>query len=210
MSGGVIAVGTAAGGSEERSRILAALVDDLDALTDRAVEAMQAEIPAYAAQDERFFADVRDQVVRHYRTKLAAFLDERTVTLDDIAFVRGAAMRRARAGLALEDYINAFRVGQQVFWEAVVEVAGDTAAGHEAALSLAAPLMRYCDFASTHAAHAYVEFQQHARGRRRPRAPRPARAPARRRAAHARGPLLAVGAALRVRPATRGCWSPPR
>ena len=30
-----------------------------------------------------------------------------------------------------------------------------------AALTLAGPLMRYCDFASTHAAHAYVEYQQY-------------------------------------------------
>ena len=162
MSGGVIEVGTAAGGiREERLRILAALAGDLDALTDRAVEAMKDEIPAYAGRDERYYADVRDQVFRHYRAKLDAFLAERPITLDDIAFVRGAATRRARAGFALEDYINAFRVGQQVFWQAVVEVAGDTRAGHEAALSLAAPLMRYCDFASTHAARAYVEYQQH-------------------------------------------------
>ena len=89
-------------------------------------------------------------------------LEDRTVTLDDIAFVRRAAMRRARAGLALADYINAFRVGQQVFWESVLSRAGHSPAGHEAALALAAPLMRYCDFASTHAANAYMEFQQYA------------------------------------------------
>src|SRR6185312_5630978 len=72
-----------------------------------------------------------------------------------------SAARRARAGFALEDYINAFRVGQQVFWNAVVDAAGDSREGHEAAFALATPLMRYTDFASTHAAHAYVEYQQH-------------------------------------------------
>jgi sugar diacid utilization regulator len=88
-------------------------------------------------------------------------LEERMVTLRDIAFVRAAATRRARAGFALEDYLNAFRVGQQAFWEAVVECAGQTPLGQAAALTLAGPLMRYCDFASTHAAHAYVEYQQY-------------------------------------------------
>ena len=83
------------------------------------------------------------------------------VTLRDIAFVRAAATRRARAGFALEDYLNAFRVGQQAFWEAVVACAGEAPLGHAAALTLAGPLMRYCDFASTHAAHAYVEYQQY-------------------------------------------------
>jgi PucR C-terminal helix-turn-helix domain/GGDEF-like domain len=146
----------------ERGRILATLLDQVEDLADRAVAAMRAEIPAYAAQDAGFRADVRDQVLQHYRAKLAALLEERTVTLDDITFTRRAAMRRARAGLALADYINAFRVGQQVFWEAVVACAGDSLGGHEAALSLATPLMRYCDIASTHAANTYMEFQQYA------------------------------------------------
>ena len=146
----------------ERSRILSELLDRVDELVDRAVSAMIEEIPAYAAQDAAFHADVREQVARHYRTKLGVLLEERTVTLDDIAFTRQASMRRAQAGFALADYINAFRVGQQVFWEAIIEHAGGTYAGHEAALSLASALMRYIDFASTHAANTYVEFQQYA------------------------------------------------
>ncbi|MEV6153392.1 helix-turn-helix domain-containing protein [Nonomuraea sp. NPDC052129] len=146
----------------QRTRILSELLDHLADLADTAVQTMRAEIPAYAAQDENFLADVRDQVVRHYRSKLAVMLEDRTATVDDIAFARRAAMRRARAGLALADYINAFRIGQRVFWGSVLERAGHSAAGHEAALSLAAPIMRYCDFASTHAANAYMEFQHYA------------------------------------------------
>ncbi|MEV0314282.1 PucR family transcriptional regulator [Nonomuraea fuscirosea] len=146
----------------ERTRILSELLSDLPALAVVALATMLEEIPAYAAQDAVFRTDVRDQVVKHYRAKLGVLLEERTVTFEDISFTRRAAMRRARAGVALADYINAFRVGQQVFWEAVVERAGHTYAGREAALSLAAPLMRYCDFASTHAANAYMEFQQYA------------------------------------------------
>ncbi|MEV0620472.1 helix-turn-helix domain-containing protein [Nonomuraea sp. NPDC050404] len=145
----------------ERTRILSELLRDLQELADVAVTTMREEIPAYEAQGPAFHADVRDQVVKHYRAKLGVLLEDRTVTLEDITFTRRAAMRRARAGVALADYINAFRVGQQVFWEAVVERAGHRFAGCEAALSLAAPLMRYCDFASTHAANAYMEFQQY-------------------------------------------------
>jgi hypothetical protein len=146
----------------ERGRILSSLLSDLTALVDAAIEAMRVEIPAYAAQGEGFFADVREQVAAHYRTKLTAFLEEREVTLDEVTFIRGAAMRRARAGLALEHYINAFRVGEKVLWDAIVARAGEHPLGHEAALTLAAPLMRYVDFVTTHAAHAYVEFQQFA------------------------------------------------
>ncbi|GAA3818303.1 hypothetical protein GCM10022226_43560 [Sphaerisporangium flaviroseum] len=146
----------------ERVRILSELLNDLDALADTAAGTMRAEIPAYAAQDEVFHADVRDQVAKHYRSKLAVLFEDRTVTLNDFAFTRRAAMRRARAGVALADYINAFHVGRQVLWESVVKRAGGSSAGHEAALSLAGPLMHCCDFASTHAANAYMEFQQYA------------------------------------------------
>jgi sugar diacid utilization regulator len=145
-----------------RIRILGELLDQVDELASSAVAAMRDEIPSYTAKDdERFFDDVLDQVTRHYTTKLSAFLEGRTVTVDDISFVRGAATRRARSGFALEDYLNAFRVGQQVLWDATVACAGDRPVGREAALRLAGPQMRYVDFASTHAAHAYVEFAQH-------------------------------------------------
>lgn len=146
----------------QRARILSELLSDVDSLAATAVATMRAEIPAYAAQSEAFLADVRDQVVRQYRGKLAVLLEERTVRPEDIGYVRQSAMRRARAGVALADYINAFRVGQQVFWDSVLARAGRTQAGREAALTLAAPVMRYCDVASTHAAHAYQEFQQYA------------------------------------------------
>jgi len=145
----------------ERARILTELLADMDDLVAGAVHAICTEIAAYAAQDERFVADVAEQVEAHYRTKLTAFREERTVTLDEVSFIRAAAMRRARAGLALEDYMNAFRVGEKALWEAVVATAGDTPLGHEAALTLVAPLMRYVDFVTTQAAHAYVEFQQY-------------------------------------------------
>ena len=98
----------------------------------------------------------------------------------------------------LEDYINAFRVGQQVFWEAVLDSAGDAPAGHEAALSLATPLMRYCDFACTHAGHARTSSSSSTRS------PTPTASgatcwstcwPA---SCRPRGPLLAAAQALRA------------
>ena len=146
--------------SPDRDRILAALLADVDDLAERALRRMPVEIPAYRGRDAEFVADVRDQVRRHYRTKLCA-LDERPVSQGDLAFARPSALRRARAGIALEDFLHAFRIGRQVFWQAVLEQAGDSPGGHEAALQLATPVMRYSDVASTHASRAYVEYQQH-------------------------------------------------
>src|SRR5689334_19883859 len=118
-----------------RTRILNVLLDDLEPLADRAVAAIWAEIPAYGSKDERFAADVRDQVLRHYRANLHSFLEDRQVTREDLSFTRGAATRRARAGFGLEDYLNAYRVGQQVLWEGIVAAAGESAAGRAAALT---------------------------------------------------------------------------
>jgi PucR C-terminal helix-turn-helix domain/GGDEF-like domain len=145
----------------ERARVLTELLGQLDTLTETAVAAISAEIPAYAARrDDDFYRDVGEQVREFYATVLKSLLEGRGVSVDDIAFMRPAAMRRARSGFALQDYINAFRVGLQKLWEAVVATAGDSSSGREAALTLASPLMRFIDFFSTQAGHAYVEFQQ--------------------------------------------------
>jgi hypothetical protein len=147
--------------SAERARILATLLAQIDELTEAGVSAIRAEIPAYAAQrDERFLADLANQVRLVYSTNLSSMLEERPVTSDDIAFIRGAAMRRAEIGFALEDYLAAYRVGQLALWDAIVAQAGDSPEGREAALSLAAPLIRFINFASTHAGQGYVEFRQ--------------------------------------------------
>jgi hypothetical protein len=146
----------------ERTRILSALLEDAPELASRGAEEIRREIAAYSTAGDRLFADMHEQVLLNYRTKLRLLLEDREATLGDLSFVRQAAMRRARAGFALEDYINAFRVGQKVFWDALLQRAGDSAVGHEAALSLVGPVMRYVDFASTHAAHVYAEFQKYA------------------------------------------------
>jgi hypothetical protein len=147
-----------------RERICTTMLDRVECIAEDSVRLIREEIPAYRAlqEEERFIADVSDQVHKHHRMNMISLLEDRPVTLEEISFVRGAAMRRARAGLALEDYIGAYRVGQQNLWDTIIALAGETPQGRAAALTLATPLMRYVDFASTHAGHAYAEFQQYA------------------------------------------------
>src|SRR3954465_5217988 len=89
---------------EERFRILVAVRDHLDEVIEAAVAAMQEEIPVYAECEPGWVADVRHQVGRHYRMKLECLLDGHDVTLESLSFTRGAAMRRARAGLRVGGY----------------------------------------------------------------------------------------------------------
>ena len=144
-----------------RTRILTELLGRIDSLSEIGAAAIFAEIPAYGARrNDAFYRDVREQVREFYSTVLSSLLEARTVSADDIAFVRPAAMRRARSGFDLKDYMNAFRVGLQTLWDSVLSAAGDITSEREAALTLASPLMRYIDFFSTQAGQAYVEFQQ--------------------------------------------------
>src|SRR5689334_9952746 len=100
----------------ERWRVLHAVHDRIEEVADTAVAVMRAEIPSYALQDDPFFVEVREQVLEHYRMQLAALAGDRDIAAEDLVFSRAAAMRRARAGFALEDWISAFRVGRQVMW----------------------------------------------------------------------------------------------
>ncbi len=144
----------------DRERLLAPLLNDIDALAAKGLATMRAELPAYAAQREEFFDDVLDQIRRNYTVLIRALIDGRAPTPDELAFQRGASLRRAKAGFALEDYLSAYRVGQQVLWDSIVEFAEAAGVNYRLVLSLASQLMRHMDVATTHAGQTYVEFRQ--------------------------------------------------
>jgi hypothetical protein len=145
---------------EERRRILSAVDGHLDDVVQVAVDAIRADIPAYGDASRTFTEDVREHVRAHYATTVTCLDAEQRVTVSDLAFARAPATRRARAGLGLEDYINAFRVGHRVFWDALLDSAGSGSGGREAALTLATPLLQYCEVASTQAGHVFTETLQ--------------------------------------------------
>ena len=161
MPGSPSAVAGAATVRNERSRIIAELRERVGELAAEAVRAIRAQIPAYLEPNAPAAGAVHEQVLAHYLVKLDALARDRTPGGDDLPFIQKAAMRRARAGFALHDYISAYRIGHQVLWDAVVAHAGTSPAGHEAALSLAGPLMRYCDLATAQAAHAFTEHRRY-------------------------------------------------
>lgn len=145
----------------ERRRLLMSLLEDVDALGNRGATAILTQLPAYAKGDERFKADVRDQCSRNTAAILKAMIDGREATAEDHAFQRSAAMRRARNGFALEDYLSAYRVGQKVMWDAIEAEAEKQQVSPRVVFWLASHLMHHIDYAAEHAAQSYVEFRQH-------------------------------------------------
>ena len=144
-----------------RTRIAGVVYDRAEEIAAQGSTAILAQVPGYGGRDSEFRTDVHDQVARLCRTGLGALLNHRRVTAADLAHTRRAAVRRARSGLPLADYITAFRLGQQTFWKNLIAHAGDSPTAREATLSLVLPLTRYCDLISTEATQAYLDFQQH-------------------------------------------------
>jgi PucR C-terminal helix-turn-helix domain/GGDEF-like domain len=144
-----------------RRELLGPLLERVDALAEQALIAMRAQLPAYASQGKQFHGDVRDQLQRNYTSVFTILIEGRELTAEDVSYQRAAAMRRARAGVVLEDYLRGYRIGQQVAWEAIVECAGDDLQQLRLALGFASELMRAVDYAANHAAQSYVDFRQH-------------------------------------------------
>jgi sugar diacid utilization regulator len=82
------------------------------------------------------------------------------VTAQELAFIGPHAALRARRGVPLADFLQAFRIGHRVIWDAIVEFAAEDEQAAAAALDAARLVMEFIDLASTHAAQAYLEAQQ--------------------------------------------------
>jgi PucR-like helix-turn-helix protein len=67
---------------------------------------------------------------------------------------------RARRGVSLADFLHAFRVGQVVIWDAIMELARSDEEARSAGLAAARLVIEFINVASTHAAQSYLEAQQ--------------------------------------------------
>lgn len=158
----------------ERTDALQAILDALRArqeeLVDLGVRRIRAEIAGYAAiSDPVFIADVRTHVSQEHDALIRSIELGRPLRSIEIDFVRPRAMRRV-GRLPLADFLHAFRIYTEVFWDAVLASAVDEATRREA-LALPSIVMRYMSVAASEAAEVYVEAErlllaQGERGRR--------------------------------------------
>jgi sugar diacid utilization regulator len=139
-------------------RIVAALRDREDELVDRGVAAIRAEIPAYTGiEDPAFVADIRDHVHQHNDALLRSLARQSPLTAEELLFVRPVATRRV-GRIPLGDFMHAFRLYNEVFWEAVLDTVTDDES-RAAALSMVAIVIRYINVAATYASEAYLEAE---------------------------------------------------
>jgi len=122
---------------------------------------IRAAIPAYSAIDDPvILADVTEHVAENHDALRSSLVRGEPVTPPELAFIGPHAALRARRGVPLADFLQAFRIGHRVIWDAIVEFAAEDEQAAAAALDAARLVMEFIDLASTHAAQAYLEAQQ--------------------------------------------------
>jgi PucR C-terminal helix-turn-helix domain/GGDEF-like domain len=135
---------------------VAALTDTLQARAGELVAAttdrIQARVPAYRDADPALLAEVREHVAAHHALVCAVLRRGTPPTGGELAFVERQAARRARRGIPLADFMEAFRAYQEVLWDALDDQSESLAAARSAS--------RYIDLAATAASSAYVEAER--------------------------------------------------
>lgn len=132
-------------------------------IAEAATDAIWREVPAYGALAD---ARLRAEVESHCRQVFAGFLtsmrERRHPVPSDFPWTAEHAMRRVGLGIGLADFMQAFRIGQIALWDHILLAVEEHPGAKDAALSLVHQVMRGVEVASTAAAEAYLEAQQHA------------------------------------------------
>lgn len=127
-----------------------------------ATESIWSEVPAYRRLAD---AGLRSEVEAHCRQVFAAFLgalDGRRFPLpQDFPWTASHALRRVELGIALPDFMSAFRIGQLTLWDDILEGVTARPDTQKAALRVVSQVMRTIEVGSTAAAGAYLEAQQY-------------------------------------------------
>jgi sugar diacid utilization regulator len=157
-SPGAAVTSGAGNGSAVRAGVLDRLQQRCQEVVARSVDRIWAEIPGYpAVRDRALRADVAMHISRHVLA-LHSTLAGAAPRRETLLFTREHTARRV-GRVPIADYLNAFRVTQEVIWD-VLAAEAEAAIGPAAAVSLVGPLLDHFNVATTYAAELYVEIEQ--------------------------------------------------
>jgi PucR C-terminal helix-turn-helix domain/GGDEF-like domain len=148
-------------------RIVAALREREDEIVAKGVDAIRTQIPSYVGLDDpAFLSDMWDHVHQHNDALIRSLARQSPLTPEELLFIRPVATRRV-GRIPLGDFMRAFRLYNEVFWEEVLKAATDDET-RAAALSTVAIVIGYINVAASLASEAYVEAESllHAHGER--------------------------------------------
>lgn len=137
------------------------LAGRLGDIADEMVAAYVEQIPEYGRLPTSVLDDVRAVSRHNLEVWLRVVREQRPATAEELAVFAASAKDRARAGLALEPLLHAYRLGGAVGWDATLRLVADGPPEQLAAgLHLAGWLMRYVDQVSTTVAQSYLDERE--------------------------------------------------
>ncbi|NYI09846.1 helix-turn-helix domain-containing protein [Nocardioides marinus] len=133
----------------------------VDELAECATSSIWEQVDVYSTLEDR---SLRSEVQSHCRQVFGAFLssveDRRDPERGDFPWTGRHAMRRVDLGVALPDFMKAFRIGQIELWDGILDGVAHHPETKDAALTIVGQVMRTIEVGSTAAAEAYLEAQQ--------------------------------------------------
>jgi PucR C-terminal helix-turn-helix domain/GGDEF-like domain len=137
-----------------------ALAARRDELVSATVDVFVARISAYRDADAALLKDARAHTEVHHDLLCDVLRRDSPVQERELDFVERHAARRARGGIALADFLAAFRSYHGVVWDAVLDTSRESRKAADQALAAARTVIGYVDLAATRASEAYLEAQQ--------------------------------------------------
>ncbi|MCW2756323.1 MAG: putative CdaR family transcriptional regulator [Nocardioidaceae bacterium] len=117
-------------------------------LADELADAVCAEVPSYAAARDVVWPQVREHAVDVWATFVRHVRREDVPQPPEFGGTARHATLRVDVGIPISDFLQAFRVGEQVLWRQVQTAAREAGAGDGAALGLAEVVMQTIEIAS--------------------------------------------------------------
>ncbi len=151
--------------AKARDRTRADLIADaLQARRDELISTGVAEIrnrmETYRRADPALIEDVTSHIGEHHDLLCAVLRRGKPAAAREFEFVGRHAALRARRGISLSDFLEAFRSYHNVVWDAVLDASRPGGEAADQALAAARTVIRHIDLATTEASAAYLEAQQ--------------------------------------------------
>src|SRR6185312_17223453 len=141
-------------------RIAGVLEARREELASAALEAIRSRLPTYRDAAPDVIEDVAGHIRAHHDFLCGVMRRGRPAQPRELDFVARHAALRARRGIALADFLEAFRCYHNVVWEAMSDAARDAGTPLDEAVATAGSVMRYVDLAATESSAAFLEAQQ--------------------------------------------------
>ena len=140
------------------------IADALESRRDELISAGVAEIQdrmdTYRHADAALIEDVTGHIGEHHDLLCDVLRRGRPAAPREFEFVGRHAALRARRGISLSDFLEAFRSYHNVLWDAVLDASRAGSDAADQALAAARTVIRHIDLATTEASAAYLEAQQ--------------------------------------------------